>query len=119
MSNENKEKKSIEGVYKSIRSLIPKSQLKGAVAPKTDKNGLYGIVFRNVDWTKMKSNFDQYASQLKDTDWTISMQLARKDDPDSMSTDKAGRPLKVSFAYMGKDFREVIDIDFAEEDIQL
>ena len=119
MSNENKQTSLIEKAYKAILSLIPKSQLKGAVQPKTDKAGLYGIVFRNVAWTKLQSKQTEIANLLKDTDWQFSMVLSLKDDPESMATDKAGKRLKNSFCYIGKDFREVVDIDFSTQDIVL
>ena len=119
MLNENKQKSLIEQVYKTIRALIPKSQLKGAVQPKTDKAGLYGVVFRNVTWTKLQSKQHEIANLLKDTDWQFSMMLARQDDPTSTATGKDRLPLKNSFCYIGKDFREITDIDFAEVEIQL
>ena len=42
------------------------------------------------------------------------MALSREDDPMSMATGKNGMPLMNSFAYLGKDFREIADIDFSE-----
>ena len=56
MSNENKVESLLDQVYKTIRGLIPKTQLKGSVVLKTDKAGLYGIVFRNANWTKVQPN---------------------------------------------------------------
>ena len=119
MANENKQTSLIKSVYNTIRSLIPKSQLKGAVVPKSDKAGIYGVVFRNVAWPKLQAKQTEIANLLKDTDWQFSMVLSLKDDPESMATDKAGKRLKNSFCYIGKDFREVVDIDFSTEDIVL
>ena len=42
------------------------------------------------------------------------MMLSRTDDPTSMATGKNGMPLENSFGYLGKDFREIADIDFSE-----
>ena len=119
MTNENKQTSLIKSAYKAIHSLIPKSQLKGAVQPKTDKAGLYGVVFRNVTWTELQSKQHEIANLLKDTDWQFSMMLARTDDPTSTATGKDRLPLKNSFCYIGKDFREVVDIDFSTENIVL
>ena len=119
MTNENKQTSLIKSAYKAIHSLIPKSQLKGAVQPKTDKAGLYGIVFRNVAWTKLQSKQTEIANLLKDTDWQFSMMLARTDDPTSTALGKNRLPLENSFCYIGKDFREVVDIDFSTQDIVL
>ena len=119
MSNENKQTSLIEKAYNAILSLIPKSQLKGAVQPKTDKAGLYGIVFRNVAWPKLKTKQAEIAKLLKDTDWQFSMILARTDDTNITALGKNKMPLENSFCYIGKDFREVVDIDFADVKIQL
>ena len=114
MTTENKKKSPIELAHDIVKALIPKTQLKGAIAPKTGKDGLYGIVFRNVNWTELKSKLPEINNLLKDVDWNFSMLLSREDDPMSMATGKNGFPLENSFAYLGKDFREIADIDFSE-----
>ena len=118
MANENKQKSIIVSVYKSIRKLIPETQLKGAVKDYTNKDGLYGIIFRNVDWTKLMSKQQEITKQLQATDWNLSINLSREDDPSSTATGKDRLPLKVSYCYLGKDFREITEVDF-EQDIVL
>ena len=113
-TTENKKKSPIELAHDIVKALIPTTQLKGAIAPKTGKDGLYGIVFRNVDWIKLKSKQPEINKLLKDVDWNFTMALSREDDPMSMATGKNGMPLMNSFAYLGKDFREIADIDFSE-----
>ena len=110
----NKKKSPIELAHDIVKALIPKTQLKGAIAPKTGKDGLYGIVFRKVDWIKLKAKQPEIDKLLEDVDWNFTMLLSRKDDPMSMATGKNGFPLEKSFAYLGKDFREIADIDFSE-----
>ena len=110
----NKKKSPIELAHDIVKALIPKTQLKGAIAPKTGKDGLYGIVFRKVDWIKLKAKQPEIDKLLEYVDWNFTMLLSRKDDPMSMATGKNGFPLEKSFAYLGKDFREIADIDFSE-----
>ena len=119
MTNENKVKSLLDNIYKTIYSLIPKTQLKGAIVLKTDKAGLYGIVFRNANWTKVKSKRTEIDNLLKDTDWNFSIMLSRNDDPTSMATGKNGMPLTNSFAYLGKDFRDIPEDTILGNDIQV
>ena len=114
VTTENKKKSPIELAHDIVKALIPKTQLKGAIAPKTGKDGLYGIVFRKVDWIKLKAKQPEIDKLLEDVDWNFTMLLSRKDDPMRMATGKNGFPLEKSFAYLGKDFREIADIDFSE-----
>ena len=55
---------------------------------------------------------------MQATDWNLSINLSREDDPSSTATGKDRLPLKVSYCYLGKDFREITEVDF-EQDIVL
>ena len=45
--------------------------------------------------------------------------LSRTDDPTSMATGKNGMPLMNSFAYLGKDFRDIPEDTILGQDIQV
>ena len=68
---------------------------------------------------KTRADEREAIESVKDTDWNFSVMLSRTDDPTSMATGKNGMPLMNSFAYLGKDFRDIPEDAILGQDIQV
>jgi hypothetical protein len=107
-----KDIKTLKSIVKFIDNLIATTQKRGSLIAKYNKDKeVYGFVFRNVDWLKLGLSLPKLQADLKDVPWNLSVHLARKDDPSSTEVGKDNSPLKDSYCYLGKDFRDIPDVD--------
>jgi hypothetical protein len=104
-------KTKLKDMVKFICKMVPTAKQRGSLIPKTNDNGLYGFVFRNVNWGKLNKALPQLQKDLDNIPWNVSIHIGRDIDPFTKELGKDKLPLETSYAYLGKDFREVPDVD--------